>query len=484
MASVSLAEPRRRQKWTLNPRGNLWANDESKFGQKLMEKMGWEKGKGLGSKQDGMVNHITLKQKDNLKGIGFEGHDDTWLAHQDDFQNLLAALNVEHGEAGKNMNEDEKKASLSEISKKSKRRVHYQKFVKGKDSSNYSADDLGCILGTKSEKLKSKSEPSSPKTELAEETQDDEKFVQRGSYADYFAQKMAALKAQGKFKDVPAWTDASNNSSRVGLGALVDKSSVKEEDENLEPICDQNSKKKKKSKKSKDSEIPEEVPMEEKVKKKKCVKTDGEEDDSVIEKKSKKKKERKIEVSDETINEGMKEKKNKHEKAELSEDCCPKFETSIIDTVAEVSLKGKKKKKLKKQKDVEESLDTSLIVEENAKKKKTKKSKKEKALDTEMQEVTEDSGCENEIVKIKKSKKGKKEKVKDKKPTHSDEEKENLKRKKQLIAEDSGSSESKKLKLESSTSRINNSDKLGFKGSNLLEIEGYGVDIKKKKKSK
>merc|ERR1711915_896397 len=450
-------------KWTLNPRGNLWANDESKFGQKLMEKMGWEKGKGLGSKQDGMVNHITLKQKDNLKGIGFEGHDDTWLAHQDDFQNLLAALNVEHGEAGKNMNDSEKKATLSEISKKSKRRVHYQKFVKGKDSSNYSADDLGCILGTKSEKLKSKSEPSSPKMVLAEETQDDEKFAQRGSYADYFAQKMAALKAQGKFKDVPAWTNASNNSSRVGLGALVDKSSVKEEDENLEPICDQNSKKKNKSKKSKDSEILEEVPIEEKVKKKKCVKTDGEEDDSVIEKK---------------------EKKNKHEKAELSEDCCPEFETSIIDTVAEVSLKGKKKKKLKKQKDVEESLDTSLIVEENAKKKKTKKSKKEKALDTEMQEVTEDSGCENEIVKIKKSKKGKKEKVKDKKPTHSDEEKENLKRKKQLIAEDSGSSESKKLKLESSTSRINSSDKLGFKGSNLLEIEGYGVDIKKKKKNK
>lgn len=55
MDSVSLAEPRRRQKWTLNPRGNLWANDESKFGQKLMEKMGWEKGKGLGAKGDGMT---------------------------------------------------------------------------------------------------------------------------------------------------------------------------------------------------------------------------------------------------------------------------------------------------------------------------------------------------------------------------------------------------------------------------------------------
>ena len=103
MASVSLAEPRRRQKWTLNPRGNLWANDESKFGQKLMEKMGWEKGTGLGANQDGMVDHITLKHKDNTKGVGFKGHDDTWLAHQDDFQvqfvfeeNLNKSLNLIH----------------------------------------------------------------------------------------------------------------------------------------------------------------------------------------------------------------------------------------------------------------------------------------------------------------------------------------------------------------------------------------------------
>ena len=94
---------------------------------------------------------------------------------------MLAALNVEHGDAGKNMDEDEKKATLSEISKKSKRRVHYQKFVKGKDSSNYSADDLGCILGTKSDKLKNKSEPSSPQVELKEvDVKDSNKnFVER-----------------------------------------------------------------------------------------------------------------------------------------------------------------------------------------------------------------------------------------------------------------------------------------------------------------
>ena len=39
-----LAEPRRRQKWSLNPRGNLWSKDEDKVGKKLMEKMGWKSG--------------------------------------------------------------------------------------------------------------------------------------------------------------------------------------------------------------------------------------------------------------------------------------------------------------------------------------------------------------------------------------------------------------------------------------------------------
>ena len=74
--------------------------------------------------------HISLKLKDNNKGIGFDGHDDTWLAHQNDFQSVLAALNIEHGEAGKDLSETEKKANLEELSKKSRRRVHYQKFVR------------------------------------------------------------------------------------------------------------------------------------------------------------------------------------------------------------------------------------------------------------------------------------------------------------------------------------------------------------------
>ena len=46
--------------------------------------MGWSKGKGLGKSEQGDVDHITVQFKDreDVKGVGFEGHDGTWIAHQ------------------------------------------------------------------------------------------------------------------------------------------------------------------------------------------------------------------------------------------------------------------------------------------------------------------------------------------------------------------------------------------------------------------
>ena len=43
-------------------------SDENKFGQKLMEKMGWEAGKGLGSNEDGNVDHVAVKLKTDNRG--------------------------------------------------------------------------------------------------------------------------------------------------------------------------------------------------------------------------------------------------------------------------------------------------------------------------------------------------------------------------------------------------------------------------------
>lgn len=45
----------------------LLFSDDSKFGKKLLEKMGWEEGKGLGATNQGMIDPIMLRSKDDQK---------------------------------------------------------------------------------------------------------------------------------------------------------------------------------------------------------------------------------------------------------------------------------------------------------------------------------------------------------------------------------------------------------------------------------
>ncbi|NXL47172.1 PINX1 inhibitor, partial [Podilymbus podiceps] len=90
---------RRRQKWSVDPRNNAWSKDESKFGQKMLEKMGWSKGKGLGAQEQGSTEHIKVQVKNNTLGLGATiNYEDNWIAHQDDFNKLLAELNDCHGQ--------------------------------------------------------------------------------------------------------------------------------------------------------------------------------------------------------------------------------------------------------------------------------------------------------------------------------------------------------------------------------------------------
>lgn len=64
----------------------------------MLEKMGWKSGVGLGKKEDGRTEHIDLKFKSNLKGVGFinNKYDSTWIAHSLSFDSLLTQLNQTH----------------------------------------------------------------------------------------------------------------------------------------------------------------------------------------------------------------------------------------------------------------------------------------------------------------------------------------------------------------------------------------------------
>ncbi|XP_068619681.1 PIN2/TERF1-interacting telomerase inhibitor 1-like [Battus philenor] len=187
-----LAGPRRKQKViNLRAKNNEWSNDNNKFGQRMLEKMGWTSGKGLGAKENGIVEHVVARYKNDEKGLGFEDRNDQWTKHEDDFNSLLANLS--------NANEDKQiklhsGISLEDKSKKSKARIHYHKFTRGKDLSRYSEKDLANIFGKKS--FKEKEEIETPLTASVEKSE--QVFTEKGSMEDYFKNKMAAIKTRNK----------------------------------------------------------------------------------------------------------------------------------------------------------------------------------------------------------------------------------------------------------------------------------------------
>ncbi|KAF4099384.1 PIN2/TERF1-interacting telomerase inhibitor 1 isoform X1 [Onychostoma macrolepis] len=257
-----LAEPRRKQKWSVDPRNSAWSNDESKIGQKMLERMGWSKGKGLGKSEQGSTEHIKVKVKNNSLGLGTTGNnEDNWITHQDDFNQLLAELNSCHGQNNTDNPTQEQGFSLEEKSKTSKKRVHYMKFTKGKDLSSRSETDLACIFGKRSKREKRDQDEGSSGPDSQEESEEDKDTVTNPNpetqpntvtstltMQEYFAQRMAQI------KKTQAGRDPAASSSEVSSNAPspLPTSASMEYSPNTSDM-DQ-SKKKKKKKKDRESD--------------------------------------------------------------------------------------------------------------------------------------------------------------------------------------------------------------------------------------
>jgi Pin2-interacting protein X1 len=193
-----LAEPRRKQKISVDPQNVSWHKNQDKFGQKMMEKMGWQSGKGLGRMEQGMTQNLTLKANHTAKGLGCERrHDKTWMVHHDEFETLLASLN----EKDKNRDESDaaEKISIEDQSKKSKSRIHYHRFARGKDLSRCTDRDKTAILGTSAEERETKKAEKKLQKAVEEKLESNENTtVSQLSVSDYFAAKMAKFpKLQG-----------------------------------------------------------------------------------------------------------------------------------------------------------------------------------------------------------------------------------------------------------------------------------------------
>ena len=160
--------------------------------------MGWAKGKGLGREEQGDLEPIRLKYKNDAEGVGYEVKDDQWVSHREEFNNILSALNG--NEIPIEGAEPIPIKSLEVRSKSSKSRVHYHKFTRGKDLSRYSASDMACILGKRANAEINQVKEEIKKKEPIESSNGSVEHlhgvttIQRGSIQEYFASKMAAVK--------------------------------------------------------------------------------------------------------------------------------------------------------------------------------------------------------------------------------------------------------------------------------------------------
>ena len=60
-----LAADRKKQRWSGEPRGKSWSENKNKISNKMMEKMGWKDGEGLGADGQGMLN-VSIYQVGNF----------------------------------------------------------------------------------------------------------------------------------------------------------------------------------------------------------------------------------------------------------------------------------------------------------------------------------------------------------------------------------------------------------------------------------
>ncbi|KAL5283767.1 PINX1 family protein [Megaselia abdita] len=477
-----LAETRRRKNYTLVPKGKALYEDGDRFGTKMLEKMGWSKGKGLGANEDGEKDFVRIRYKRDNEGFGFEARDDQWTQHEKDFTGLLKNLHGEGEEEAadegtttavgfgfqgtkpskESMKEKLTGKSLVEMSKISRARVHYQKFARGKDLSRASEKDLANIFGRKVtteqdnifkafQAVNNIPEEKDDKEESEETKEEGVQIVNTGiSISDYFKQKMEALKLKRAGGAV---------SEEVPSKKIKAEEEASNQEENPEETqeSEKPKKKKKKDKNKEKDDILEEKPSEKPQKKKKIQEEIEQLPLEIIE-------------TEETSEKPKKKKKKSKEEEPVEEEKPKKKKDKKAEEIIEVTEEKTKKKK-KKSKEVEKT--------EEEQPEKPKKKKKKSELDSDQKPTSSDDELSSPPSQVPNPTS-----TNDKEPTEEKEEEwTEVKSKRNFVKDPTPEPEEqfiddpKKYKINSYIAeRFRNIDMPAFLGSNLSQFKGYGLD--------
>lgn len=115
---LSEGRPKQRLVGAASARNASWLNDTSLPGQRMLAKMGWTPGAGLGTDRQGTSSNLSVAIKLDNKGIGAHRHEreareqgkaDAWIGAGGDLGSLFDRLNAANAE--KRPSEDEQPAA-------------------------------------------------------------------------------------------------------------------------------------------------------------------------------------------------------------------------------------------------------------------------------------------------------------------------------------------------------------------------------------
>jgi Pin2-interacting protein X1 len=185
---MGLAGQRQKQRIGDDPRNLKWKKDQEAVGFKMLSKMGWSEGKGLGAEESGMQDYIKVKVKDNNYGIGADARtSDNWLENAFAFDSLLQDLKNDTNVVVPETNPEPVVMGY--------RHSHRAKFVRNKVVSNYDNHQINNILGKTRDGQKQHAtedkEESAPIPVQNHIVDGVTTVTQNLGIQDYFAKKMA-----------------------------------------------------------------------------------------------------------------------------------------------------------------------------------------------------------------------------------------------------------------------------------------------------
>jgi len=133
-------------------RNTAWSSNKSNFGYKMLQKMGWKEGKGLGKEETGRVVNVRVAKR--AEGLALGANEDAanngaFVDQIKGFNEVLAALNQSpaSSENTKSKMKRKREPANSLAGKKAKSGIAYNKILKNKDVSRYSAKEMSEIFG-------------------------------------------------------------------------------------------------------------------------------------------------------------------------------------------------------------------------------------------------------------------------------------------------------------------------------------------------